>query len=160
MTRNARQINALIASIYATPLDAANWQEVMPALTDMLGGMAAILTAADFKGTGRTSSETDLLRWYDHNAGAENIQSYLDYADHDLRTGHGLARLSAIFGLTPAEAPLAKALVTGSSIAGYAEENGVTENTARWTPKQIQAKTDCRRQADLVRLLVATARVS
>ena len=69
-------------------------------------------------------------------------------------------RVQAIFGLTPAEAKLAAALATGMSTAGYAKEMGITENTARWTLKQVQAKTDCRRQADLVRLLMATTRVS
>ena len=69
-------------------------------------------------------------------------------------------RLQAIFGLTPAEAKLAAALVSGTSVSDYASKAGVTENTARWTLKQVQAKTDCRRQADLVRLLAATSRVS
>ncbi len=69
-------------------------------------------------------------------------------------------RLQAIFGLTPAEAKLAAALASGMPVGDYALEAGVTENTARWTLKQVQAKTDCRRQADLVRLLAATSRVS
>ncbi|MGI9486674.1 MAG: helix-turn-helix transcriptional regulator [Geminicoccaceae bacterium] len=69
-------------------------------------------------------------------------------------------RVQAIFGLTPAEARLAAALATGMSTADYAENAGITENTARWTLKQVQAKTDCRRQADLVRLLMATTRVA
>lgn len=69
-------------------------------------------------------------------------------------------RLQAIFGLTPAEAKLAAALASGMPVSDYALEAGVTENTARWTLKQVQAKTDCRRQADLVRLLAATSRVS
>ncbi len=69
-------------------------------------------------------------------------------------------RVQAIFGLTPAEAKLAAALAMGMSPADYAKEMAITENTARWTLKQVQAKTDCRRQADLVRLLMATTRVS
>ena len=69
-------------------------------------------------------------------------------------------RLRAIFGLTPAEVKLAAALASGRSVGDYAGDVGITENTARWTLKQVQAKTDCRRQADLVRLLVATNRVS
>ncbi len=69
-------------------------------------------------------------------------------------------RLQAIFGLTPAEAKLATALAAGMSVSDYALEACVTENTARWTLKKVQAKTDCRRQADLVRLLAATSRVS
>ena len=84
---------------------------------------------------------------------------FLMVTDPDLRPAPPEERLRAIFGLTGAEARLAAALVTGLSINDYVKETGLTDNTVRWTMKQIQAKTDCRRQADLVRLLVATTKV-
>jgi DNA-binding CsgD family transcriptional regulator len=98
----------------------------------------------------------------------ENFASFLSgkpsafvmVSDPDRQPALPEERLQAIFGLTPAEAKLASALVSGTSVSDYASEAGVTENTARWTLKQVQAKTDCRRQADLVRLLAATCRVS
>ena len=84
---------------------------------------------------------------------------FLMVNDPDLQPTPPVERLRTIFGLTAAEARLAAALVTGLSVADYVEETGITENTVRWTLKQIQAKTDCRRQADLVRLFVTTTRV-
>jgi len=85
---------------------------------------------------------------------------FLMVTDPDLQPAPPEARLKAIFGLTGAEARLAAALVMGLTVADYVEETGLTDNTVRWTLKQIQAKTDCRRQADLVRLLSATTKVS
>ncbi|MEM9439020.1 MAG: hypothetical protein AAGA73_01095 [Pseudomonadota bacterium] len=84
---------------------------------------------------------------------------FLMVTDPDLQPAPPEDRLRVIFGLTGAEARLSAALVTGLSIADYVEETGLTENTVRWTLKQIQAKTDCRRQANLVRLLATTATV-
>jgi DNA-binding CsgD family transcriptional regulator/PAS domain-containing protein len=86
--------------------------------------------------------------------------AFVVVSDPDQQQAPPEDRLQAIFGLTPTEAKLAAALASGMSIGGYAGQAGVTENTARWTLKQVQAKTDCRRQADLVRLLAATSRVS
>lgn len=62
--------------------------------------------------------------------------------------------LARLYGLTPAEAALAAGLARGLSLAEIAEARGVRRETARWTLKQVLAKTDTRRQADLVRLLL------
>lgn len=65
------------------------------------------------------------------------------------------AELAArLYGLTPAEARLARAAAAGESLETYAEAQGITLSTARWTMKQVLAKTGSRRQADLVRLLL------
>lgn len=84
---------------------------------------------------------------------------FLVVSDPDRQAALPEDRLSAIFGLTPAEARLAAALAGGLSVNDYAEKVGITENTARWTLKQVQTKTDCRRQLDLARLLRATTSV-
>ncbi len=84
---------------------------------------------------------------------------FLVVSDPDRQVAPPEDRLTAIFGLTPAEAKLAAALAGGLSVTDYAGDAGITENTARWTLKQVQTKTDCRRQADLVRLLAATTSV-
>lgn len=81
---------------------------------------------------------------------------FLVVSDPDRQAAPPEERLTAIFGLTPAEAKLAAALAGGQSVLDYAKDAGITENTSRWTLKQVQAKTECRRQADLVRLLAAT----
>jgi DNA-binding CsgD family transcriptional regulator/PAS domain-containing protein len=59
-----------------------------------------------------------------------------------------------LYGLTPAEARLAHAIARGESLETYAETQGIALSTARWTTKQVLAKTGSRRQADLVRLLL------
>jgi DNA-binding CsgD family transcriptional regulator/PAS domain-containing protein len=67
------------------------------------------------------------------------------------------AALQCFFGLTPAEAALAQALAAGRSLHEYADEAHVTCETARWRLKQVLAKTDTHRQAELVRLLLTSA---
>ena len=63
--------------------------------------------------------------------------------------------LAALYGLTPAESRLAAAFSAGQSVKDYAEAAKITIGTARWTLKQVMAKTDTRRQSELVRLLLA-----
>lgn len=60
--------------------------------------------------------------------------------------------LARQFGLTPSEQRLTEAIVNGVPLADAAEQLGIRVSTARTRLKTIQAKTDCHRQADLVRL--------
>ena len=62
--------------------------------------------------------------------------------------------LGQLYGLTPAQARLAAALAGGISLKDFAAEAEISLNTARWTLKQVFAKTDTKRQAELVRLLL------
>jgi len=64
------------------------------------------------------------------------------------------ARISALYGLTPAEARLAVALVAGKSIAEYAVRMAIAQATARTHLKNILQKTGARRQAELMRIIV------
>lgn len=64
--------------------------------------------------------------------------------------------LVAVFGLTRSEARLATALVTCGRLREAAETVGITYETARSYLKVIFHKTGTRRQAELVRLLVAS----
>lgn len=66
-------------------------------------------------------------------------------------------RLAVLWGLTPAESRLAAALASGQSVQEYADQYSLTENTVRWTLKRLLAKTDCRRQPEMVRLLATAA---
>jgi DNA-binding CsgD family transcriptional regulator len=61
--------------------------------------------------------------------------------------------LSRLFGLTPAEARLALALLAGRSLAEFGASRNVTENTLRTQLGGILRKTDTTGQRDLVRLL-------
>ena len=64
-----------------------------------------------------------------------------------------LERLRRQYGLTPAETALALAVAGGAALREYADERGVTVGTVRFQMKQVLAKTECRRQTDLVRLI-------
>jgi DNA-binding CsgD family transcriptional regulator/PAS domain-containing protein len=61
--------------------------------------------------------------------------------------------LSFLYGLTPAEAALAEAVVAGETLREYAERKGRSIGTVRHQMKQVLAKTECHRQADLIRLV-------
>jgi DNA-binding CsgD family transcriptional regulator len=62
--------------------------------------------------------------------------------------------LEGLYDLTPAEADLLRLLAEGRSLEEVAEQRGVTMNTARSQLKQVFAKTDTRRQGELVRLVL------
>jgi DNA-binding CsgD family transcriptional regulator len=59
--------------------------------------------------------------------------------------------LAKHYKLTPAEARLAVALVSGVRLQDYAEQNGIALHTARNHLKRIFVKTDHHRQSELVR---------
>ena len=68
-----------------------------------------------------------------------------------------IARLTRIFRLTPSEARLAWHMARGRSIAQAAEVLGISEQTARSYSKLIYGKTGASGQADLVRIVLASA---
>lgn len=65
------------------------------------------------------------------------------------------ALVSGTFGLTPAEASLANALVNGVSLTRYADENAVSHNTVRSHVQSLMHKCNVSRQQDLAILLRA-----
>ncbi len=58
------------------------------------------------------------------------------------------------YRLTPAEQRLAECLVAGMRLEDAADRLGISRETARSRLKQVMIKTDCDRQAELVRLLM------
>jgi DNA-binding CsgD family transcriptional regulator len=64
-------------------------------------------------------------------------------------------QLVELFGLTPAEAQLAVALLAGKRLARIAAERGVQLPTVRNQLRAVLAKTGTGRQAELVRLLAS-----
>jgi DNA-binding CsgD family transcriptional regulator len=67
------------------------------------------------------------------------------------------ANLRRRFGLTAAEAAFALEIVKGDGLQASADRLGISLSTARTHLAHIFAKTDARRQAELVRLLVSMA---
>jgi DNA-binding CsgD family transcriptional regulator len=65
--------------------------------------------------------------------------------------------LRGLYKLTPAEARLAMAIGSGTSLKAYAEQNELSIHYVRWLLKQVEAKTETRRLADLIRLLASQA---
>ena len=65
-----------------------------------------------------------------------------------------LEALAAIYGFTPAETALAALLVDGHTLKEAADKLTVTMNTVKSHIKQLFAKTNTRRQAELVRLVL------
>jgi DNA-binding CsgD family transcriptional regulator len=65
------------------------------------------------------------------------------------------AALAERYGLTPAEARVAKALAAGDTVRSIAESLRLTQDTTRWYVKQVLAKTGTARQAQLVHLLLS-----
>jgi DNA-binding CsgD family transcriptional regulator len=64
--------------------------------------------------------------------------------------------LADLFGLSPAEARVAAALVTGKSLADIAAVSGVQITTVRTQLRSILRKVGVKRQFDLVRILSST----
>ncbi len=62
-------------------------------------------------------------------------------------------------GLTPAESGVAAWLAEGSTVGEIAKATNRSPQTVRWLVKRALAKTWCRRQADLVRLVLSTSRL-
>ena len=89
--------------------------------------------------------------------GIGGAAALLFVADPENRPEIPAARIARLHGLTPAEARLAAGLTAGQSLSEYAERNGVSIGTARWTLKHVLAKTGCRRQSELMLLLAGSA---
>jgi DNA-binding CsgD family transcriptional regulator len=64
-----------------------------------------------------------------------------------------LELMRLLYDLTPAEARVARGLVTGKVVDEIAEDGGVSPNTVRVQVRALLEKTGCRRQTDLVALL-------
>jgi DNA-binding CsgD family transcriptional regulator/PAS domain-containing protein len=87
---------------------------------------------------------------------APRVAAALVVSDPDAAAEPAATTLRRLFGLTPALARLAAALASGRTIAEYAESSAITEGTARWHLKQLFVRTGTSRQAELVRLLLAS----
>jgi DNA-binding CsgD family transcriptional regulator len=75
-------------------------------------------------------------------------------SDPDLAPAPAAVVLQRLYSLTPALARLAAALAAGKTIAEYAEEARVTQGTARQQLKELFVRTQTRRQAELVGILL------
>jgi DNA-binding CsgD family transcriptional regulator len=70
--------------------------------------------------------------------------------DPQARNAGTTALMRGVFGFTEAEANLAEALRTGTSIGDYARERMVSLNTVYWHLRRIKEKTGCSRLPELI----------
>jgi DNA-binding CsgD family transcriptional regulator len=61
--------------------------------------------------------------------------------------------VQSLFDLTPAEAKVARSLVTGATVDEIAAGSNVSSNTVRTQVRGVLEKTGCRRQAEVIALL-------
>ena len=66
-----------------------------------------------------------------------------------------LAVFAAATSLSKAEADLVKAIANGHSLSELAKARGVAVSTIRQRMKSVLGKTGCRRQTELVRLVLS-----
>ena len=64
--------------------------------------------------------------------------------------------IATLFALSPAESRLTAALCRGELVEDYARTAGVTVGTARFQLKQVLAKTQVRRQSELIRRIYSS----
>lgn len=91
--------------------------------------------------------------------GPARATSLLVILDPDRAQRTPVGWIARQYGLSPSEQRLAEAIVNGVPLAMAAEEFGIQLSTARQRLKDIQAKTQCRRQTDLIRLAFSLPRV-
>ena len=81
-------------------------------------------------------------------------------ADPESRRELPPALMRRLYALTPAETRLVEALVNGRTLQEAADTIGVRLNTVRNQLRSVLGKTGTRRQAELVRLVLALPTVS
>jgi len=88
---------------------------------------------------------------------AEDAVASVIFGDPDERQAISPAVIRTFYDLTPAEAEIVALLVDGASLEEAAKRRGVAVNTVRSQLKAVFAKTDTRRQGELVRLVLTGA---
>lgn len=71
-------------------------------------------------------------------------------SDSDTRSAESEGFLASLYGLTPAQARLARGLLDGETLETLSRRDAVSRNTLRAHLVQLFAKTDTHRQAELV----------
>lgn len=76
-------------------------------------------------------------------------------SDPDSRASGRGELLAALYRLTPAETRLALGLYDGSTLQEYADQNGIARDTAKNQLARVFAKSGCRKQSELIKLIAA-----
>lgn len=143
----------------ARPRDTRRLQQVVAEAVRTAGGrgLAGGGVVALPRPSGRRSyavSVVPLPRGTVERLDAGRAAAMLFVSEPDRRPERPEAWLRRLWNLTPAEARLAGRLVQGESLREAADALGISVGTARNQLKLVFSKTDTRRQADLVRVLL------
>jgi DNA-binding CsgD family transcriptional regulator len=90
-------------------------------------------------------------------AGEATVAVYIQDPEEHLDVDEEL--FARLFGLTPAEGRVSAGLALGKDLKDLSEEAGTSVNTVRTQLKSAMAKTQTRRQVDLVRLVLQSSAV-
>ena len=91
--------------------------------------------------------------------GGSSVAALVTIVDPWVRIPVDPEQVGISLGLTPAESGVAAWLAEGRMVNEIAEATGRSPQTIRWLVKRALAKTWCRRQAELVRLVLSTSRL-
>lgn len=89
--------------------------------------------------------------------GARSVAALVLIVDPESKPRIDPELVRATFGLTRAESRVAAAIAEGSTVRDIAVATHREESTVRWHVKQIYAKLDVSRQADLARMVLSTS---
>jgi len=95
------------------------------------------------------------LRVSDRRFGEPHPVAALFVSDPERDSADPHEILHRLYGFTPAESAVAWLLLAGKRVADITDALAITANTVRTHVKRLLAKTGCRSQADLVRVLLS-----
>lgn len=120
----------------------------------MLSGTADMQDAVELINT------TRIFRFFSKPCAFKDLRAGITAALQHSEQHHSAPTLELLmqrFELTRAEARLTQSLVLGKALEAAADDIGITVSSARTYLKRVFAKTDCKRQAELVsKVLLAT----
>ncbi len=134
-----------LASFIAKLFDAGASRAVDPGLALRLGGRDG--TPLQLVGVTRVGDESGL-----RSASVKPTIAMLVIADPGAGADTARDMISALFGLTNAEAELADALNNGVSLPAYCRKKAISPNTAKTHLKRVFSKTHTHSQIELIRL--------
>lgn len=128
-------------------------ERAVRAATDEVREPSGALQLSRRSAAGPLSVIVSPLRRGPEAASAQYPAAIVLCSDPDRDPGTPQGMLERLYGLTPAEAALTLALLSGRTLDGAAEQLSISMNTARTHLKHIFHKTGTNRQSDLLRLV-------
>jgi DNA-binding CsgD family transcriptional regulator len=156
LLKSARVVHLCNGVVYCTEVSCRPAFNVALAYTADTGQPAHLLLSDSAHGTQRYSvSFSQLLKSDAHAIAGAQAGVLCLIAPLDQRRTATVHQLMQLFGLSAAEARLARALASGDTLESYAQANALKMPTVKSQLRAVFAKTGTERQAALVRLIMA-----